>query len=86
MTESTRTLRDWLTELESDPDIGSVAVSPATQAALLDLARVAAHASERIAAPITAFMAGVAFAALDDAERAARVRALVERLEARYGG
>ncbi len=86
MTEQTRTLRDWLAELASDPDVGEVAVSPATQAALLDLARVAAHASERIAAPITAFMAGVAFAGLDDAERAARVRALAERLEDRYGG
>jgi 3-dehydroquinate dehydratase len=86
MPETPRTLRQWLTELEADPDVGAVAVSPATQAALLDLARVAAHASERIAAPITAFMAGVAFAGLDEAERAARVRALVDRLEARYGG
>ncbi len=86
MTEAQRTLRDWLLELETDPDIGSVAVSPAIQAALLDLARVAAHASERIAAPITAFMAGVAFAGLDEEVQAARVRALVERLEARYGG
>jgi hypothetical protein len=86
MTEAQRNLRDWLAELEADPDIGSVAVSPALQAALLDLARVAAHASERIAAPITAFMAGVAFAGLDEEARAARVRALVERLEARYGG
>ncbi|HWP62995.1 MAG TPA: DUF6457 domain-containing protein [Candidatus Binatia bacterium] len=86
MTDVQRTLREWLAELESDPDIGSVAVSPALQAALLDLARVAAHASERIAAPITAFMAGVAFAGLDDDARAARVRSLVERLEGRYGG
>lgn len=86
MPEPTRSVRDWLAELASDPDVGGVAVSPALQGALLDLARVAAHASERIAAPITAFMAGVAFAGLDDAERAARVRALADRLEARYGG
>lgn len=86
MSEAPRTLRDWLAELETDPDIGAVAVSPAAQAALLDLARVAAHASERIAAPITAFMAGVAFAGLDEEARTARLQALVERLERRYGG
>ena len=54
---------------------------PAERAVLLDLARVAAHRSERIAAPITTYLAGAAFAGLPPAERLARLRALVAALE-----
>jgi hypothetical protein len=57
-------------------------VGPAERAVLLDLARVAARRSERIAAPITTYLAGVAFAGLDPAERLARLRALLAALEA----
>ncbi|MFH1474446.1 MAG: DUF6457 domain-containing protein, partial [Chloroflexota bacterium] len=55
---------------------------PAERAVLLDLARIAAHRGERIAAPITTYLAGVAFASLDPAERLARLRALAAALEA----
>ncbi len=51
--------------------------------ALLDLARVAAHTSERWTAPLTTFLAGVAYATTDPAERAVALRALVADLEAR---
>jgi hypothetical protein len=50
--------------------------------ALLDLARVAAHTSERWTAPVSGFLAGVAFADLDADRRAARLRALADDLEA----
>jgi hypothetical protein len=56
-------------------------VGPAERAVLLDLARVAAHRSERIAAPITTYLAGVAFAGLEPAERLARLRGLLAALE-----
>lgn len=56
-------------------------VAPAEQAAVLDLARVAAHTSERLAAPISAFAAGIAFADLTPDERATRLRDLVRELE-----
>ena len=57
-------------------------VDAATRAALLDLARVAAHSSERWAAPISTWLAGVALAAVPEAERAQRLAALVAALEA----
>ncbi len=53
--------------------------------ALLDLARVAAHTSERWTAPISTFLVGVALAGVPPRERAARLRALVTRLEADPG-
>jgi len=61
---------------------GDVAVPTGDErAALLDLARVAAHASERWAAPLTTFLAGVAYATNEPADRARTLRALVEHLE-----
>jgi len=57
-------------------------VGPAERAVLRDLARVAARRSERIGAPITTYLAGVASAGLDPGERLARLRALLAALEA----
>ena len=51
------------------------------QTALLDIARIAAHTSERIAAPLSTFIAGVACASLPAAERGAALGSLVEQLE-----
>lgn len=91
MTESTPPLdlEAWLEHLSGllavDPAEGVSPVegaSPAERAVLLDLARVAAHRSERIAAPITTYLAGVAFAGLPRAERLARLRGLLAALEA----
>ncbi len=50
--------------------------------ALLDLARVAAHTSERWAAPVSTFVAGVALADHDPADRETRIRELTAQLEA----
>lgn len=46
----------WLAEYAAE--IGADAPDEATVAALLDLAATAAHASERIAAPIACYLAG----------------------------
>lgn len=72
----------WLEELGGilGPS-GGPGLTDEEQTALLDIARIAAHTSERIAAPLSTFMAGVACAALPAGERAAALRALVEQLE-----
>ncbi|MGH2357852.1 MAG: DUF6457 domain-containing protein [Candidatus Limnocylindria bacterium] len=79
----TQPLADWLARLREElggSEVG-LELTPAEQRALLDLARVAAHSSERIAAPLTTFLAGVTWAGVDAKERAKRLRALVDRLE-----
>lgn len=81
----TQPLADWLARMRDElgADDARLKLTPAEERALLDLARVAAHSSERIAAPLTTFVAGVAWADLDARERARRLRALVDRLEGR---
>jgi hypothetical protein len=49
--------------------------------AILDLARVAAHTSERLAAPLTTYIVGAALRDLDPAARAGRIAALASALE-----
>ena len=48
---------------------------------LLDLARVAAHTSERTTAPLSTYLAGLALASIPPAERAGRIADLVRRLD-----
>ncbi|HZD02015.1 MAG TPA: DUF6457 domain-containing protein [Actinomycetes bacterium] len=50
--------------------------------AVLELARVAAHASERRAAPVTAYLVGMAVAGAAPEARAAFIDDLVVKLEA----
>lgn len=50
--------------------------------ALLDVARVAAHRSERIAAPLSTYLLGLALAGVPAADHAAQIRAITARLEA----
>lgn len=61
------------------------ALTDAERDVLLDLARVAAHTSERWTAPLSTFLAGVAYATTDPQERAVALRALVTDLEAEHG-
>ncbi len=76
------TMAEWLERLRSELGDGErLALSAAEERLLLDLARVAAHSSERIAAPLTTYLAGVALADLAPAEREERLRALVEQLD-----
>lgn len=74
-----------LAALPAHPDADASAapahVTDAERDALLDLARVAAHTSERWTAPISTFLAGIAYASLPAEERADTLRALVDRLE-----
>ena len=74
---------EWFSALRAafPPGTDAPTATAAETAALLDLARVAAHASERWTAPVSTFLAGVAFATSDRAERAEALRSLVVRLE-----
>lgn len=61
---------------------GTAPLSDAEAEAVLDLTRVVAHTRERRLAPLTAYAAALAFAGLDEAERIARVRALIDKFRA----
>ena len=75
-------LAEWLDVLGNRLPPGAVdQVGAAEYAALLDLARIAAHRSERIAAPISTFVVGLVWADLPRAERLARLRELVTALD-----
>jgi hypothetical protein len=75
-------LEGWLVRLGNLLPAGVVAEAGAAErTVLLDIARIAAHRSERIAAPITTYLAGIAFAGLPPAERLARLRELAGALE-----
>jgi hypothetical protein len=72
---------DWLTQLTERLPGALPPVTDAERDALLDLARVAAHTSERWTAPLSTFLAGVALADLPPTERAAALADLVATLE-----
>jgi hypothetical protein len=72
----------WLGELGALLPAGTLAEADAEErVVLLDLARIAAHRSQRWAAPISTYLVGLAFASLPRADRLDRIRALVARLE-----
>jgi len=73
-------LADWLKDLADSLELPE-GVTEEEQTALLDIARIAAHTSERVAAPITTFMAGIACAKLPPTERGAALRSLADQLE-----
>ncbi|MBA3875877.1 MAG: molybdopterin-guanine dinucleotide biosynthesis protein MobA [Anaerolinea sp.] len=80
--ETAVTFNEWLERLAALlPGDSPNAATPREQAAILDLARVAAHTSERIAAPISAFLVGVAYASLPPDKRAEQIGELVRTLE-----
>jgi hypothetical protein len=71
----------WLDQL-TDALPGDLApVTADERAALLDLARVAAHTSERWTAPVSTFLVGLAYADASATDRAAAIRALVDRFD-----
>ncbi len=75
-------LAEWLAR--TPQELGSASgpsITSDEQAALLDLARIAAHRSERIAAPLTTFLVGLALGGLPAGERAAALRSLASRLD-----
>jgi hypothetical protein len=76
------TLDEWIERLRRalGPGDPGIELGLEEREALLELTRVAAHASERIAAPFTAFLVGAALGELAQEERVARIRALTEGL------
>ena len=75
----------WFELLHAQLPATAPAPTDAEVDALLDLARVAAHTSERWAAPVSTFVAGVALADHEPAERETHIRELTARLEAAAG-
>ena len=73
--------RDWFQALINELPATAPEMTDDEITALLDLARVAAHTSERWSAPISTFMAGVALANFAPDHRATRIRELTGRLE-----
>ena len=74
-------LETWLERVRTAADSPrNMTLSADERRALLELARVAAHSSERVAAPLSTFLAGVASADLPADERGAFVRRLTASL------
>ena len=79
-------VNEWLERVRMN--LGSVpglALTGIERRLLLDLARIAAHASERVAAPLSTYLVGVALAELPPEERAERLAAIVRDLESSIG-
>lgn len=74
------TVRQWLDALRDQLDT-DLDLSTDEQRALLDMTRVAAHRSERIAAPLSAFLAGLALAERQPDERAAAIKGITAALD-----
>ena len=53
-------LKQWLTTLSAELETSDVVMDDDTVRTLLDLARDSAHEVERIAAPLTTFLVGIA--------------------------
>lgn len=76
----------WLDALAALLPTGALEeAGPEERVALLDLARIAAHRSQRWAAPISTYLVGLALAPLPRAERLDRIRALAAQLDIEAG-
>lgn len=76
------TISEWLSEIGAVLPAGTLdQMGSDERAVLLDLARIAAHRSHRTAVPISTYLVGLAFAELSRAERLARLRDVVARLD-----
>jgi hypothetical protein len=75
---------EWLRRLRAAAGVAADVppVSAAEQRVLLGIARVAAHASERVAAPISTYLLGLTMASLSPEERAAELDRILAALEA----
>lgn len=72
----------WLDQFTAElPDGGQTSLTADERTALLDLARVAAHQSERMAAPLTTFLMGLTLAGAPREEWAARIGSIAARLD-----
>ena len=77
---------DWLERVRTGLGPGAdLTLTVTERRLLLDLARIAAHNSERITAPLSTYLAGVAVAGLAPEARGERLAAVVRELEAGLG-
>ncbi len=77
------TPEQWLDQLRAAlPASDHLTLTAGERDALLDLARIGAHASERWVAPLSTFLVGVALAERAPPDREDALRALVTELEA----
>ena len=53
-------LKQWLTNLSAELEISDIALDEDAVHTLMDLARDSAHEVERVAAPLTTFLVGIA--------------------------
>jgi hypothetical protein len=72
---------DWFAQLTAALPGAVGGVGEEERIALLDLARVAAHTSERWTAPVTTFLVGLAYADAPADRRVAALRELVARFD-----
>jgi hypothetical protein len=83
---STLSLADWMERVRASLDLegsqgdAAAELSAEEERLILELARVAAHTSERIAAPLTTFVTGLALAGLPPERRTQRLRELLAQL------
>jgi hypothetical protein len=76
-------VNEWLGRVrEALGSAPNLTLTSAERRLLLDLARIAAHASERVAAPLSTYLAGVALAGLAPEERTARLERIIREVEA----
>ena len=64
------TLKEWLAAVAAELDVADAALDPEAVRTLLDVTRDCAHQVERVAAPLTSYLLGVAVgrgATLDEA-------------------
>jgi hypothetical protein len=75
-------MEEFIEKVRSLLGPGAPAVGPGEIEAVLELARVAAHSSERRAAPVTTYLVGMAVAGAAPEAREAFMDDLVVKLEA----
>ena len=75
------TPQEWLAQLTAALPGDQVALTSDERELLLDLARVAAHTSERWAAPLSTYLAGLALAGTDADDRVEVLRRIVADLD-----
>lgn len=75
-------LEAWMARVAAEIGEASTTLSERERDALLELTRLAAHASERIAGPLTVYAMGMSLAGVSQEARLERIRAVTARLAA----
>jgi hypothetical protein len=81
LSPDTLSMEDWLRKLEAAADF-HIPVTITERRLLLDIARVAAHKSERVAAPISTYLLGLAMSKVTAERRSGELERISEALRA----